>query len=54
MLLPKLHVMALVDLRHVWDRLIRMDGTTRAMVHGKLCFQRIGWDILPSYMQNHK
>ncbi len=31
-----------------------MDGTTRAMVHGKLCYPRIGWDTLPSNMQNHK
>jgi hypothetical protein len=53
-LLPKLHVKALVERRHVWDRLIRMDSTTRAMVHGKLCYPRVGWDILPYYMQNHK
>ncbi len=33
---------------------MRMDGTTRAMVHGKLCYPRVGWDILLSYMQNHK
>ena len=25
---PKLHVTALVERRHVWDRLIKMDGTT--------------------------
>jgi hypothetical protein len=54
MLLPKLHVTALIEWRNVWDQLILMDGTTRAAVHGKLCYLRIGWDILPSYMQNHK
>ena len=47
MLLTKLHVTALVERRHVWDRLIKMDGTTRALVHGKLCYPRVGWDILP-------
>ena len=31
-----------------------MDGTTRALVHGKLCYPRVGWDILPLYLQNHK
>ena len=31
-----------------------MDGTTRALVHCKICYQRVGWDILPSYLQNHK
>ncbi len=54
MFLPKLHVTALIERRHVWDRLIRMDGTTGAAVHGKLCCPRVGWDILPSYLWNHK
>ncbi len=41
MLLLKLNVTALVERRHVWDRLVRMDGTTLAMVHGKLCYPRV-------------
>ena len=36
-ILPKHRVTSLVERRHVWDRLVRMDGTTRALVHGKLC-----------------
>jgi hypothetical protein len=54
MLLPKLHVTALVEWRHVWDLLGQMDGTMRAIVQGKLCYPRVGWDILPSYMQKNK
>ena len=42
MLRLKLHVTALVERRHVWDLLIKMDGATRALVHGKLCYQLIG------------
>ncbi len=54
MLNLKLYVTALVERRHVWDRLVQMKGTTRAMVHGKLCYPRVGWEVLRSYMQNHK
>jgi hypothetical protein len=53
---PKLRVTALVERRHVWERLIKMDGFTRATVMGKLCFPRFDWHLLRrrSYLPNHK
>jgi hypothetical protein len=51
---PKLRVTALVERRHVWERLVNMDGVTRATIMGKLCYPRIGWHILPSFLPNHK
>ena len=50
-ILPKHMVTSLVERRHVWGRL---DGTTRALVHGKLCYPRVDWNILPSHLKNHK
>ena len=51
---PRLRVTALVERRHVWERLIKMDGVTRAIVMGKLCYPRTCWRITPSYLPNHK
>jgi hypothetical protein len=47
---PTLTVTALVERLHVWERLIMMDGVTRAIVSGKLCYQRTCWLITPSYL----
>ena len=52
-ILPKHRVTSLVECSHVLDRLIKIDGTL-ALVHGKLCYPRVDWDILPSHLQNHK
>ncbi len=35
-----LSITVLVELLHVWDRLIKMDGVTQAIVMGKLCYLR--------------
>ena len=51
---PSGHVTDLVARRHVWERLILMDGVTRAVVQGKLCYPRSCWRITPSYLPNHK
>ena len=51
---PAGHVTDLVERRHVWERLILMDGVTRAIVSGKLCYPRTCWRITPSYLPNHK
>ena len=51
---PTHRVTALVERRHVWSRLINMDGVTRAVVMGKLCYPRTCWRITPSYLPNHK
>ena len=51
---PALTVTSLVERRHVWERLILMDGVTRAIVSGKLCYPRTCWRITPSYLPNHK
>jgi hypothetical protein len=53
-ILPRLDVAALVDRRHVWDKLVCMDGVTRAIVFGKLCYPWTAWRIAPSYLPNHK
>ena len=52
--LPAHHVTSLVERRDVWKRLIKMDGVTRAIVLGKLCYPRTCWRITPSYLPNHK
>ena len=53
-LLPKHHVTSLLERRHVWERLIKMDGVARAIVMGKLSYPRTCWRITPSYLPNHK
>ena len=53
-IIPRHRVSSIVERRHVWERLIKMDGVTRAIVMGKLCYPRIGWHIAPSYLPNHK
>ena len=53
-LVPKHRVTAVVEKRHVWEQLIRMDGVTRAVIQGKLCYPRTCWRITPSYLPNHK
>ncbi len=42
---PRHRVSSLVERRHVWDRLIKMDGVTRAVVMGKLSYPRTCWHI---------
>jgi hypothetical protein len=51
---PDGHVTDLVARRHVWEKLILMDGVTRACVQGKLGYPRSCWRITPSYLPNHK
>ena len=51
---PSLSVTSLVERRHVWERLILMDGVTRAIVNGKMCYPRLRWRLSPSYLPNHK
>jgi hypothetical protein len=51
---PAVRVTALFERRHVWERLIQMDGVTRAIVQGKLCYPLVCWSITPSYLPNHK
>ena len=53
-LIPRHRVTSLVERRHLWERLIKMDGITRAVVMGKLCYPRTCWLITPSYLPNHK
>ncbi len=38
----------------VWQRLIKMDSVTTAIVMGKLCYPRTCWRITPSCLPNHK
>ena len=51
---PKTRVTSLIERRHEWLRLIKMDSVTRAAVMGKLCYPRTCWRIIPSYLPNHK
>ena len=51
---PAVHVTSLVERRHVWQALIKMDSVTRAIVMGLLCYPRTCWRITPSYLPNHK
>ncbi len=53
-ILPAHHVTSMLEQRHVWLRSIRMDGITRAIVMGQLCYPRTCWRITPSYLPNHK
>ena len=50
--LPAHHVTSLVERRHVWQRHIKMDSVTRAIVMGQLCYPRTCWRITPSYLPN--
>ena len=52
--LPAHHVTSLIERRDVWQRLIKMDSITRAIVMGKLSYPRTCWRIIPSYLPNHK
>ena len=52
--LPAHHVTSLVERRAVWQRLIKMDSITRAIVMGELCYPRTCWRITPSYLPYHK
>lgn len=48
------HLMTSVfERRHVWARLIPMDGVTRALVFGRGCYPRIAWRTIPSILPNH-
>jgi hypothetical protein len=51
---PAVHVTSLVERRHIWQELIKMDAVTRAIVMGQLCYPRTCWRITPSYLPNHK
>ncbi len=51
---PAVHVTSLVERRHVWQKLVKMDAVTRAIVMGQLCYLRTCWRITPSYLPNHK
>jgi hypothetical protein len=53
-ILPQHDVTSLLERRHVWQRLVQMDGVARAIVMGKLSYPRTCWRILPSYLPNHK
>ena len=53
-ILPSHHVTSLLERRHLWQRLIPMDGVARAIVMGKLSYPRTCWRITPSYLPNHK
>jgi hypothetical protein len=46
-ILPKHHVISLLDRRHVWQRLVQMDCVTRVIVMGKLSYPRTCWRITP-------
>ena len=51
---PRFNVTSVVERRAVWERLIpNMDGVTRLLVNGKLCYPRNDWRILPSVKPNH-
>ena len=51
---PRFKVTSVVERRAVWERLIpNMDGVTRLLVNGKLCYPRNNWRILPSVKPNH-
>ncbi len=47
------HVTSLLERRHTWQRLVQMDGVTRANVMGKLSYPHTCWCITP-YLPNHK
>ena len=49
-ILPANHVTSLLARRHVWANNVQMDGVTRAIVMGKLCYPRTCWRITPSYI----
>lgn len=46
-------ITSVFERRHVWARLIPMDGVTRALVFGKACYPRIGWRTIASWKPNH-
>ena len=51
---PRFNVTSVVERRAVWEKLIpNMDGVTRLLVNGKLCYPRNDWRILPSIKPNH-
>ncbi len=50
---PAGHVTDLEARRHIWEKLILMDGVTRAVVQGKLGYPRSCWRITPSYLPDH-
>ncbi len=52
-ILPLHHVTSMLERRHVWLEHIQMDGVTRAIVLGKLSYQRTCWRITPSFLPNH-
>ena len=52
--IPRFNVTSVVERRAEWARLIpNMDGVTRLIVNGKLCYPRNDWRILPSIRPNH-
>ncbi len=53
-ILPTHHVTSLLERRHTWQRLVQMDGDTRANVMGKLSYPHTCWCITPPYLPNHE
>lgn len=54
LILPQFLVTSIVERRHVWERLIQMDGVTRALVHGKLTYPRVTGRVTASWLRNHR
>ena len=51
---PRFNVTSVVERRAVWEKtILNMDGVTRLLVNGKLCYPRNDWRILPSIKPNH-
>jgi hypothetical protein len=51
---PTVHVMSLVERRHLWQHTVKMDAITCVIVMGQLCYARTCWHITPSYLPNYK
>ena len=52
--LPRFLVTSIVERRHVWARLIQMDGVTRSLVNGKLTYPRVSGRVTASWLRNHR
>ena len=53
-ILPEFMVTSIVERRHIWARLIQMDGVTRSLVNGKLAYPRISSRVTASWLPNHR
>ena len=52
--LPRFLVTSIVERRHVWVRLIQMDGVTRSLVNGKPTYPRVSGRVTASWLRNHR